>query len=575
MENIKNKLKRLWRDERPFKKRLIISGAAALAFCFTFIFFGPLEMVAFGSDSFLYSYKDILLPIALTAAAAFVIGTLLLTLLKGMIFDFAVSAVFALTVCGYLQASFMNGSLGTLTGDIIRWDWYKDHLIADTLLWVVVILLVFFILYLNKRLWQSAVKLVSLMLIIMQFIPAAAILLGFYEQAKITDIMSYTLSREGMYELSSENNTIVIVLDRLDYDYIKKVMSEDPKFFDKLDGFTCYTNAISAYARTRPALAQLLTGYEETAFKTSPEKYYDDAWEAYGNNILTSLGEKGYTAELYTSIKYVFGSSEYASYVANAKYIENKKVIYPTLIEKLMNLSTYRYAPTAVKPFYWSDTNYYNSGIFANDEDTYVFNDSEYGTGVSGVTAVRENGSFKLYHLYGSHTPYTMNEDGTLSEEETTVTKQTMGCFNILYNMFDKMKELGIYKDATIIITGDHGTPIDDYAPLTKATRIGLFYKPSGSEGTPLAESKAQVCTDNIPATILKSIGASYDGHSKPLDEIGEEDEIERFYYKTTENRTTNRENVLYTYKVVGDAADFDNWEIIDVSDIDSGNGFN
>ena len=575
MENIKNKLKRLWRDTRPYKKRMIIGGAAVLAFCFTFIFFGPLEMVAFGGDSFLYTYKDVLLPISVIFAAVFIAATVLTSMLKGRVFDCAVSVLFAITVCGYLQAALFNGSLGILTGDMIRWDWHQWELLFDSLFWIFVTLFVFFILYLYKKLWTNIVTLVSVMLVIMQFIPAAAILGGFYEQAKITDLTSYTLSKDGMYELSAENNLIVIVLDRLDYDYLEKVREKDPDFFDRLDGFTSYTNAISAYARTRPALAQLLTGYEETAFKTTPEEYYNEAWENGDDNILTLLGKEGYSVELYTSIKYLFGSTEYMDYVSNAKYLEKRNIVYPTLIGKLMNLSVYRYAPTAIKPFFWADTDYYNNDVFASDEDTYVFNDSEYAPALAKVTADREGSSFKLYHLHGPHTPHTMNADGTQSDGYTSVTEQTMGSFNILYSMFDRMKELGVYKDATIIITGDHGDPVDDYVPLTKATRIGLLYKPSGSEGTPLAESKAPVCTDNIPALILKSAGASFDGYSLPFDEVGEDDDTVRFHYKSTASKTDNRESVLYTYKVVGDAADFNNWEIIDVSEIESGNEFN
>ena len=554
--------------------RAVTGGAAVLAFCFMFIFFGPLEMVAFGSDSFMYSYKNIFVPIALTAFFAFALGTLLISQLKGKIFDWAVCLVFAFTVCGYLQAAFMNGSFGTLTGDKISWSEHSGELILNTVFWVAVTVALFLIMRFNKKFWEKLVTFVSVLLVIMQFVPTVAIFAGFYEQTKITKLSTYMFSKKGMYELSAEDNVIVIVLDRLDYDYIQKVLNEDPEFFDRLDGFTSYTNAISVYARTRPALAQLLTGFEGTAYNTAPDDYFIDAWASGENNILTAASEKGYSTELYTSIKYVFGDTEYTDYVSNAKYIDKNTLVYSPLISKLLNLSAYRYMPDVAKSLFWADTNYYNSEIFVNDKSPYTFSDSEYAPYFSESTAERESGSFKLYHFSGSHTPYHMNADGTESEEETTVTEQTMGCFNILFSFFDRMKELGVYKDSTIIITGDHGASIDDTVPLTKATRIGLFYKPSGSEGTPLTQSKAQVCTDNIPATILKSIGASYDGYCPPLDEIGEDDEIERFYYKSVADDKTFHEIELYKYRVVGDAAYFKNWELVDVTEIEPGNGF-
>ena len=62
------------------------------------------------------------------------------------------------------------------------------------------------------------------------------------------------LSQKGMYELSSNHNLIVIVLDRLDQRYIEEMLATDPTFYDRLDGFIQYTDYTSYYCRTfRPA----------------------------------------------------------------------------------------------------------------------------------------------------------------------------------------------------------------------------------------------------------------------------------------------------------------------------------
>ena len=157
-----------------------------------------------------------------------------------------------------------------------------------------------------------------------------------------------------------------------------------------------------------------------------------------------------------------------------------------------------------------------------------------------------------------------------MAEGNTTVTDQTRGSFANLKRIFNRMKELGIYEDATIIITGDHGNPISDRKPIQVATRIGLFYKPSGSAGTPFATSAAPVSTDNIPATIMKALGADYSAYGAALDEVAEDADITRYTYKSVIGEKTGREVGLYTYTVTGDAADFDNWKIIDHIDIDN-----
>ena len=156
-----------------------------------------------------------------------------------------------------------------------------------------------------------------------------------------------------------------------------------------------------------------------------------------------------------------------------------------------------------------------------------------------------------------------MKADGTASGTETTVTEQTIGSFTNLIGIFSRMKELGIYDDATIIITGDHGAAMNDYKPLIKATRIGLFYKPSGASGTPLQYSKAPVSVKNIPATLAKAIGAEYSSFGTPLDEVSEDADITRIYYKSVcdENYV---ETQVCVYEVTGDAADFENWVLVD-----------
>ena len=564
---VKKKLSALWADSRTYGKRLLLSGSAMLAACFTFLFYGPLEMVAFSADSLAYTYQDVALPLALTALAVFLAGSLLLALLRGKIFNYAISILFAVTVAGYLQAAFLNGGLGTLTGDSIDWAAHRAAMWLSFVVWVSVIICTFLLMYLHRDFWKKAVVCVCALLVIMQLTPTVGIFLGAYggtQQAKTND---YYLSEDGMYEFSENDNIFVFVLDRLDYSYIENALKEDPAFLDGLDGFTSYTNAISAYARTRPALVHLMTGYEETAYVEPVSAYYRNAWTADGKNILQNLQNQGYTIDMYSKANYLFSDPDFASqYVKNlrsGKYTPR----YGVVLRKLSELSAYRYAPTAIKPFYWADTNYYNSDIF--DHIRYEFNDSAYAQGFADSTAKQNKNSFKLYHFFGPHAPYTMNADGSESETKTTVTDQTLGSFANLLRIFDKMKDLGIYEDAAIIITGDHGNAISDRKPIQKATRIGLFYKPSGSAGTPLATSSAPVCTDNIPATILKAAGADYSLYGRALDEIGEDEELVRYTYKSIIDKETYDEIGLYTYEITGNAADFDNWKIIDYVDIE------
>ena len=572
-EIVKKRVKNLWADKRSYKKRLIIAGASLLAACFMVIFFGPIELVAFSGGSLLYTYTDVIWLLFLGFVVIWAGLSLLISLLRGMIFNYVVSSVFAFTVAGYLQAMFLNGSLGTLTGDAINWHTMKSDLLIGIFVWLFITLACFLLMYLHKRIWANTIKYVSLILVLIQIIPLVGIVAGAYD-IKSSEVGTSKLTTEGMYDYSQNKNTFVFVLDRLDFDYVEAVMAEEPEFFDKLTGFTGFTNAISSTARTEPALNQLLTGCEDLAYRVPKNDFFRDSWFEGGKDILRDISAKDYSIDIYTEANVLFADGAYME-----KYVQNASsgysgLNYPTAFKKMMYLSAFRYVPIFLKPFFWADTTYYNRDVLNYDNTApYAFDDVKFMSDLKNGSSTVEKNSFKFYHFNGPHAPYEMDKDGNRSAEATNARDQLMGCMTHLYNAFDKMKELGIYDDATIIITADHGAAMYDDKPLVKATRNGLFYKPSGSSDEAIKWSGAPVCTDNIPATILKSVGADYSLYGRSLDEVGEDEDIVRYYYKSsTEWSSTFSETKIYKYEVKGDASKFENWVLVE--EIETENSF-
>lgn len=567
-EQLIKKLKALWTDSRSYKARLFIAGAVMLAFGFTFLFFGPLELVAFSGGSLVYGWRDVIWLLLGTLAVFVLVTSPLLALLRGKIFNYTVTVGAAVVIAGYLQAMLLNGGLGLLTGDGIDWTAMASNAVWGLSLWVLILLVLLFVMYMNRKLWATALKAVCLALVFMQLVPTVAILCGAYDKTQTDELDNYFLSDEGFYEFSAKDNVFVFVLDRLDYDYIERVLQEEPDFFDALEGFTSYTNAISGFARTKPALIHMLTGADQIAYHIPRNDYFTEAWSYGDKNLLEDLDSRGYSIEMYSGIRNLFSDPALPQ-----NYVDNLSsgwdgMHYSTVLGKLMQLSAFRYAPTVLKPFFWADTNYYNEDAYEpSAAQAYQFNDAAYALGFSKATADRQEKSFKFYHFYGPHAPYTMNADGTASEEPTTVTDQLMGSFVNLMKLFDRMKELGIYDDATIIITGDHGDAIRDTKPLQKATRVGLFYKPAGASGK-LKTSSAPVTTEQVAATVVKAAGGDYSAYGKALDGVAEDANITRVYYKVVCDKETYLETQVCIYHVTGDAADFANWELVQTADI-------
>ena len=550
------KLRDLWHDDQNYRKRFLLAVIVLFAACFTFLFFGPVEITAFAQSSLVFNLQTVLPVVAVIAVVVCVAGALLLALLHGRIFSYLLTAVFSVLLCGYLQGNFMNGRLGALTGDAVKWQGEKGGMVRNFLLWVLIFLIPYVILYFSRNVWKKVLAIGSVGLVVMQSVALVTIFTGGTAETA-ADKNNY-LTTEGLGAYSSQKNTLVFLLDRLDYDHIAEILKQDPTFFNKLDGFTSYNNAISENARTKPAITYLFTNSEKL-WKVPAEQYLEDAWNDNGRNLLKDVKASNYTIDFYTEIGLIFGNGRTVkNYVSNLSS-QSQKLNRINLAKNLGKLSAYRYLPLTMKPFFWCTTDEINSNVY-DRSSMYQIDETQYDKikdfSVSGTTNY-----FKYYHFMGSHTPYTVNAEGVRTGK-TDVVSQTKGNFNILFRAFEKMKRLGIYKNASILITGDHGEPMNDYSPLKKQTRVGFFYKPAGSAGTALKTSHAPISFKNVPASLAKSAGVKdYKKYGTPIEDVAENANVTRYSYKTLVEGST--EKTLLVYQVTGDAANFKNWKIV------------
>ncbi len=554
---VRVRLAELWRDKRGYWKRFLVALPVMLCLCFTVLFFGPVEITASSADSLVFGLADTALVTGIFSFAAVIVSSFLLAALRGRIFNYTASVIFAATLGSYIQGNFLSGRMGALTGDAIAWQEYTGAMLGNLAVWAIVLLAVFFLLYLNKKIWTNALQLISCLLVVMQLAGLGSILAS--QQNGETPEKEVYLSDREITDFSKNKNVLVFLLDRLDYDYIEQVLAQEPGFFDRLDGFTSYTNAIAEFSRTRPGASFMLSGFEEGAYRMPAEEYFEKQWTAGGRNLLADLTAAGFTVDLYGDTLGMIGSGrDFEQYISNIStaYVKIDQV---KLLKNVLNLSFYRYAPQAMKPFFWCYTDDVNRGLYP-ESDRYEIDEAKYAPRFAQLQ-LKEQNYFKFYHFNGPHPPYTLKEDGTRSAgKETDAVRQLKGSFRILYKLFDQLKAEGIYEDSAILILADHGSAVSDYEPVTKATTIGLFYKPAGAAGTPLQYSDAPVSHKNIPATIMKAAGADYAAYGTPLDEVVNHVDIVRHFYKSV--MVGEHESEVYVYDIIGDARVFENWKV-------------
>ena len=87
-----------------------------------------------------------------------------------------------------------------------------------------------------------------------------------------------------------------------------------------------------------------------------------------------------------------------------------------------------------------------------------------------------------MIHLAGTHAPYTLDRAGRPAEGESTYVDQGIGVLNIVAEYLRDLKDSGLYDEATIVVTADHGEwyLADE---ITGPTAPMLMVKPSTAAG--------------------------------------------------------------------------------------------
>ena len=538
-----------------YKGKLSLVIPLALALGFSFIVVGCLELTIQYASEIPFSVSRIM-PVVFFCFAAFsAVLILVVSLFRGKAYEFLIAVGLAVLTAGYIQGNFLNQGLGELTGDAVIWGDLTPQIAASLVCWVGSFILVFLIWRRARGVWRRLIVIVPFLVILLQGVGFISVVnenanagrwgTGYYWQT-----VDEALTIDRVNEVASENNAIIIVLDRLDQEFIEEIAAEDPHFFDPLDGFTEFDDYISWFGSTFPSVAAILTGHRYM-YDIPRSDYYDFAWA--NAEFLLALRETGIDVRLYLDRGAAFDSTNQLGGIASNTFEGRLGINKRIAIVKLLKLSGYRYAPVFLKQFFWLSPYEFNDTIILTDKTApfMVSNFGFYDGLIQNRLSVSEDISeaFLYLHLQGSHPPLNMDENIRLVEESTLL-RQTMGAYRIVYEYLDQLKALGLYESSTIVIMGDHGNFLGN--DLTRPARTGLMVKPAGSFGTPMDISHAPVSPAQLHATLMEGLRGDSRDFGDTFFDIKEGDDVVREYIMN-----------LWHYEIKGDGRDFKNWRLI------------
>ena len=566
-----------------WKERLVYGVIAAFFFVFTIYFVAPLEIVAGASNDLVYSMGDVWWTLLLPDLGIIVGITLILTLLRGRAFQIALVVVFAVGLCAYVQALFLNVGLPAADGATIIWADHMPMQIISTIVWLVIIagLVVFGVL--KGRRAQGVVAIASAFLILVQGIGLASLALtpadnGQSEAANAKVVMT----EDQLFTVNPNHNVIVFVLDTFDTAYLKRIERDfNPNILDGLTGFTNYENATSAMIPTRFAIPEMMTG-QMPSFDEPFSVYTQERYAR--SDFLDKIYDANYSIGLYTDSLRISTLSQEEQYGITSKTVNmhplpNSMINYWGCVYSLYQMGQYRDVLWPFKWAFWYYTDEINRSLVLGDEATapdetiYLIDDVRYYNRLCefGLTLEEGNydGAYRFIHLLGSHYPFSYDEEANfIGDDQSNVFRQTQGAMHIVYTYIDQLKKLGVYENTTIIVTADHGYWTIVLEPIEETSTPIMFVKPEQSaelDAQPIITDEKPVSHLDLQATVLDAIGLDWSEYSS-RDEwagysmFGYIDPNRIRYYLTTDSEPDLTEVQFREYRIDGNALDWNNW---------------
>lgn len=571
------------------KQRLAPTILVSLAISLTVFVFGPFEIYGSNTAQFGFSLGDFIgLSLLYAMGAAAVICAILLPL-RGRAFDIVFAIFFWIGLMLMIQGNYLNVGISSLTGDGVGADGFAtSKVILNTAIWVIVgagcIVAVLLIPKSHRDLIRTVCTIAMITVIGMQLITFGVTSMtsdvwgekNHSVSGEESETLPHLLTFENLDRVSTEKNVIWFVIDRFDVSYFEEAQEKCPEIFYNLDGFTYFDDMTAMYPRTYPSISYMLTGSEHD-FRDGRAEYLEKAY--VNSEFLKILNENNYSINVYTDQFYGYEDARHLeAYVDNSSPIDHTEVVEkPALTWDMTRLSLFRLLPVAAKGIVGeiNTPTFQKYVIYQTDHPRYESYDMkkvyDFLTENEIGTFEGEN-SFTFLHISGCHMPnqYDENFGVPTKGEKYDATVSLKQSFKIINRYLDQLKELGLYKDATIIITGDHGwhggsdttLPTESGYPLITT----LLVKESGASGTPLVTSSAPVMQGDIIPTILKSEGIKTNESlgTSVFDVPADTPRTRKYNFQSLQYTNGELDYEVIEYEIVGRARDLKNWTIVD-----------
>ncbi len=590
------------------KSRFVVAFLVSLFVAFTLCVVAPYELVSGSAGSLVVRLQNIWAIMACVGIVVAVVVAALLMLFRGKAFDVAAIVVFALGLCCYAQALFLNGGLPQADGGAVDWSSYGAITAVSTIVWI--LLVAGSVVAARKAPHRTRVvaSVASIVFVLVQGVGVASLFVS--DAQSQTGGVGVMVSQKGLFDVSANKNIVEFVLDDYDTSVLEDAFAEEPTIFDGFDDFTWFKNSAGSMIPTRYGNVFLLTGQlprEGESFSTFLKSRYERS------SYLADIDAAGCKVGIYSdTLGEQYLSAQEADqqiyrYTENIGPFNNDALSIPSTAMALMQCALYRDMPWLAKPAFWFYTDDINNRMLDQNQNDpaltpYLMNDGALHAKLKsdGLSLNDEAASYRYIHILGAHDPFSLDREGNdVGVGNSSALDQAIGSMRIVSSYIENLKELGVYDDTTIVITSDHGTWWSQMSDLETPKSPILLVKPArnaagfaandaassdsgaansfsagealgiadgSSPASALKVSDAPVSAGQILSTIIAATGADNHAYGETLFDAADSPDrsTPRYFYMTASNGV--HDVSIDEYEITGDIADISNWRKTGVS---------
>lgn len=435
------------------KDRLIKNNGllVVLSITATLFILGPTSVFFDNYYGLMFSFSDLMLEMAFPFIITTVILLLLVVIVPNKLSNTLLSLLLMVGVAFWLQGLFLTFGYGILDGST---DLSKLKLqgFISTITWIICILI-------GVLLSKKLIKLVKPVIFIIIISQLSLIIPSIINAIDVKNNMATKedsdenkevyltvedmKNHRDMFNFSKDKNIIYIILDTFDYEIFEKLLNED-KIKKAFKDFTIYSNYSSVVPNTPPSVMPQFTG--KVYDNSKPYSQMKKESFTSGYSVPEVLKDNGWSNKVYTKNAYNYYYHTPKLYDSAYKVPNtNSSDFNLSEVNEIVYASYFKYMPHFLKGNYLVNKSLVEWDFWFLD---FVRNKQ--------FKNQSEKPVFFTVQLYAFHSPYIVDKDLNVVES-SNVNEQGYASLMIVNEFLDKLKEIGVYDNSLIIITGDHG----------------------------------------------------------------------------------------------------------------------